>query len=591
MRASARATFSTPPGRRVWGRSPRSQVARSSIDCAAQWSHLRSGTAVGQRHSPRVGTHQRGPQAKRRIGHRASRATAASFETAPKPPAAPSSPPPRRLPPPAQHRAQRPPGARRLAHRAAQRTRGRWPAGGAATGTGGGGDGRQGGGTGSRVTLRQPWLLLLALRQPMCLCFLLPSSPSHLYSLLLSSRHHFFSSWPPLLPRGALLFPNPFPSPFSSWSCASLRCAARPTRAARTTAEGTCPAGAPGGHPVRSGGGRPQCPVIERAAEQSAPRVWHLHLLHAPQAPWAQGPRWAQAQPQGPQWAQAAWSSPGPSWPHVPQAPTASPVSYEHPRPQHSRFFPAIKVIKKKGRQSSSSSPSANNSGSESPSSASASSPTLPHNAKKARGDTGKRGHVRPRAKGPARKGKTPQEEESAEGSGSSSEGKGRKFSKASVTLGLEGNKSYPRKRRWRLVCNLLPAKVNLVRHNSLTTHQLDQLIFIATGCAPTSLLGDFKSVGTRTHGQLAELLSAEAKARTSFVHRLSEDFHQLVALGRGAGMAARVGWQIQDRARQSPRRHSPRTTGGRGTRRPGTDAGRSLAGGGRGGPGTDRSA
>ena len=77
--------------------------------------------------------------------------------------------------------------------------------------------------------------------------------------------------------------------------------------------------------------------------------------------------------------------------------------------------------------------------------------------------------------------------------------------------LGFDGRDSYPRKRRWKIVAAMLAERLNPVLHAGLGAHELDQIIFVATKCPPTTALADLRAVGARNRAGLLRMLKNEA--------------------------------------------------------------------------------
>ena len=84
-------------------------------------------------------------------------------------------------------------------------------------------------------------------------------------------------------------------------------------------------------------------------------------------------------------------------------------------------------------------------------------------------------------------------------------------ISRCYTRLGFQYRNSYPKKQRWSIVKGILADKLNPVTHSQLSVKALDQIIFVATGCAPTACIADFKSAGARKVGKLKDMLIAES--------------------------------------------------------------------------------
>ena len=123
------------------------------------------------------------------------------------------------------------------------------------------------------------------------------------------------------------------------------------------------------------------------------------------------------------------------------------------------------------------------------------------------------------------------------------------------MTLGLETRTSYPKIRRWRIVSALLVHKLNPVIHNTLTHKDLDQLIWLGTRSPPTASLGNYKSMGIRTHTELIKALTDEAKKHQESFNDLDETFSNLQEL------AERHGWQPEWNAKYKSQRPLAATT------------------------------
>ncbi len=119
-----------------------------------------------------------------------------------------------------------------------------------------------------------------------------------------------------------------------------------------------------------------------------------------------------------------------------------------------------------------------------------------------------------------------------------SSQSDQKRISRAFTTLGFNNRNSYPRSRKWSIVRELVCPEFDLVRNASMSSLQLDQIIYLGTGAGPNTLLSDLRQTGCKKFGELKALMvkTAQRKGHQEALAKLKEDLSNLAALAEEKG-------------------------------------------------------